>query len=126
MIRRPPRSTLFPYTTLFRSEIKINDTHIRKAISQSLVLLLDSVKEVLELTPPEIISDILNRGIFLTGGGVLIRQLDVLLNETIKVPVHIADDPLTSVARGTGVVLEDINDFQEILIQDEDDIPLKE
>ena len=107
-------------------EVKINDTHIRKAISQSLILLLDSVKEVLEITPPEIISDILNRGIFLTGGGALIKQLDVLLSEIVKVPVYVADDPLTSVARGTGVVLEDINDFQEILIQDEDGIPLKE
>ncbi len=107
-------------------EIKINDTHIRKAISQSLVLLLDSVKEVLEMTPPEIVSDILNRGIFLTGGGALIKQLDTLLSEIVKVPVYIADDPLTSVARGTGVVLEDLNDFREILIQDEDGIPLKE
>ncbi len=107
-------------------EIRINDTHIRKAISQSLILILDAVREVLEMTPPEIISDILNRGVFLTGGGALIKQLDVLLSEVVKVPVYIADDPLTSVARGTGVVLEDISDFQEILIQDEDGISLKE
>ena len=107
-------------------EVVVNDTHIRKAISQSLVLLLDGVKEVLEMTPPEIVSDILNRGIFLTGGGALIKQLDVLLAEIVKVPVYVTDDPLTSVARGTGVVLEDINDFLEVLIQDEDGIPLKE
>jgi len=107
-------------------EIKINDTHIRKAMSQSLVLLLDSVKEVMEITPPEIVSDILNRGIFLTGGGALIKQLDVLLAEILKVPVYVVDDPLTSVARGTGIVLEDINEFREVLIQDEDGIPLKE
>lgn len=107
-------------------EIKINDTHIRKAISPSLVLLLDAVKEVLEITPPEIISDILNRGIFLTGGGSLLRQLDVLLNELTKVPVHLVDDPLTSVARGTGIVLEEIGDYKEILICDEDGISLKE
>jgi len=107
-------------------EIRINDTHIRKAISQSLVLLLDSVKEVLEITPPEIISDILNRGIFLTGGGAMIKQLDALLSEVVKVPVYITDDPLTSVARGTGIVLEDLNDYREVLIQDEDGIPLKE
>ncbi len=107
-------------------EVKISDTHIRKAISQSLVLLLDSVKEVLEITPPEIISDILNRGIILTGGGAMIKQLDVLLNEVAKVPVYVADDPLTSVARGTGIVLEDLNGYGEVLIQDEDGIPLKE
>ncbi|MEA2112365.1 MAG: rod shape-determining protein [Patescibacteria group bacterium] len=107
-------------------EIKINDTHIRKAISQSLVLLLDGIKEVLEITPPEIVSDILNRGIFITGGGAMIKQLDTLISEVVKVPVYIADDPLTSVARGTGIVLEDLLDYREVLIQDEDGIPLKE
>ncbi len=107
-------------------EIKINDTHIRKAISQSLVLLLDGIKEVLEITPPEIVSDILNRGIFITGGGAMIKQLDTLISEVVKVPVYIADDPLTSVARGTGIVLEDLLGYKEVLIQDEDGIPLKE
>ncbi len=107
-------------------EIKINDTHIRKAISQSLVLLLDSVKQVLEMTPPEIVADILNRGVYLSGGGALIRNLDVLLSDIIKVPVYVVDNPLTAVARGTGVVLADLKNYREILIQDEDDIPLKE
>lgn len=56
----------------------------------------------------------------------MIKQLDVLLNEVAKVPVYVADDPLTSVARGTGIVLEDLNGYGEVLIQDEDGIPLKE
>ena len=107
-------------------EIKINDTHIRKAISQSLVLLLDSVKQVLEMTPPEIVADILNRGVYLSGGGALIKNLDKLLSDVIKVPVYVVDNPLTSVARGTGVVLDDLKSYREILIQDEDGIPLKE
>lgn len=107
-------------------EIKINDTHIRKAISSSLVLLLDAVKEVLEMTPPEIVSDILNKGVYLTGGGALLKKLDVLLSDIIKVPVYVVDDPLTSVARGTGVVLANLDEFKEILTQDEDDAPIKE
>ncbi len=107
-------------------EIKVNDTHIRKAISQSLVVLLDSVKQVLEMTPPEIVADILNRGVYLSGGGALIRNLDKLLSDIIKVPVYVVDNPLTSVARGTGVVLGDLKYYEEILIQDEDGIPLKE
>ena len=107
-------------------EIKVNDTHIRKAISQSLVVLLDVVKQVLEMTPPEIVSDILNRGVYLSGGGALIKNLDKLLGDIIKVPVYVVDNPLTSVARGTGVVLDDLKIYEEILIQDEDGIPLKE
>ncbi len=107
-------------------EIKVNDTHIRKAISQSLVVLLDAVKQVLEMTPPEIVSDILNRGVYLSGGGALIKNLDKLLGDIIKVPVYVVDNPLTSVARGTGVVLDDLKIYEEILIQDEDGIPLKE
>ncbi|MBU1046950.1 rod shape-determining protein [Patescibacteria group bacterium] len=107
-------------------EIKINDTHIRKAISQSLVLLLDGVKQVLEMTPPEIVADILNRGVYLSGGGALIKNLDKLLADVIKVPVYVVDNPLTAVARGTGVVLEDIDSFREVLIQDDDGISLKE
>lgn len=106
-------------------EIKINDTHIRKAISQSLVLLLDSIKQVLEMTPPEIVADILNRGVYLSGGGALIRNLDTLLADIIKVPVYVVDNPLTAVARGTGVVLSDLESYREILIQDEDDLPYK-
>ncbi|MFH0845908.1 MAG: rod shape-determining protein [Patescibacteria group bacterium] len=106
-------------------EITIDDTHVRKAISQSLVSLLDAVKEVLEMTPPEIVSDILNRGVHLSGGGALIKNLDVLLADIIKVPVYIVDDPLTAVARGSGVVLSDLNEYREILIQDEDGTPFK-
>lgn len=107
-------------------EVKINDAHIRRAISSSLIILLDAIKEVLEMAPPEIVSDILNRGVYLTGGGALLKKLDVLLSDIIKVPVYIVDDPLTSVARGTGVILADLNEFEEILIQNEDGAPLKE
>ncbi len=104
-------------------EVIITDSDIREALSGSINTLVDSVKEVLEITPPEILSDIMNRGIVLSGGGALLRGLDKLLSEILKIPVYIASDPLTSVARGTGSVLEDLESFSEVLIESEDDLP---
>jgi len=106
-------------------EIKISDEDIRKSITPSIEIILDSVKEVLETTPPEIVSDIIHRGVFLTGGGALILGFDELLSKFVDVPVYIVDDPLTSVARGTGIVLEDLDKYREILIQNDDELPLK-
>ncbi len=104
-------------------EVVLTDSDIREAISQSIDNLVESVKEVLETTPPEIMADIMHRGIYLVGGGALIRGLDKLIEEYVKIPVHIADDPLTAVARGTGIILEDLELYQDVLIQNEDDLP---
>ncbi|HEY4500373.1 MAG TPA: rod shape-determining protein [Candidatus Paceibacterota bacterium] len=104
-------------------EVILTDSDIREAISQSIDNLVDSVKEVLETTPPEILADIMQRGIFLVGGGALIRGLDSLIEEAVKIPVHIVDDPLTAVARGTGVILEDLELYEDVLMQNEDDLP---
>lgn len=104
-------------------EVVLTDADIREAIGQSIDTLVDSVKEVLETTPPEILADVMHRGIYLVGGGALIRGLDKLIEELVKIPVHIAEDPLTAVARGTGIILEDIEKFSDILIQNEDDLP---
>ncbi|HVU06880.1 MAG TPA: rod shape-determining protein [Candidatus Paceibacterota bacterium] len=104
-------------------EVVLTDADIRDAISQSIDNLVDSVKEVLETTPPEILADVMHRGIYLVGGGALIRGLDRLIEDFVKIPVHIADDPLTAVARGTGVILEDIEKYQDVLIANEDDLP---
>lgn len=104
-------------------EVILTDADIREAISQSIDNLVDSVKEVLETTPPEILADIMQRGIYLVGGGALIRGLDKMIEEAVKIPVHIVDDPLTAVARGTGVILEDLELYQDVLIQNEDDLP---
>lgn len=103
-------------------EVVITDSDIREATSQSIETLLEASKEVLETTPPEIISDVMHSGVHLTGGGALIRGLDVLLADRLKIPVHVSEDPLTAVARGTGVILENINKFAEVLIQNEDDL----
>ncbi|MBU1557915.1 rod shape-determining protein [Patescibacteria group bacterium] len=106
-------------------EIMVTEDDLRKALLPSIDIILDAVKEVLETTPPEIVSDVIHRGIFLAGGGALIRGFDEVLSAFVEVPVYIVDDPLTAVARGTGIVLEDLDKYREILIQNDDELPLK-
>jgi rod shape-determining protein MreB and related proteins len=105
-------------------EVIITDSDIREAMSSSIESLVESTKEVLETTPPEILADIMQRGIYLFGGGALIKGLDSLLTEYLKIPVRIADDPLTAVARGAGIILENTALYVEALIQNEDELPL--
>ncbi len=106
-------------------EIMITDTDIRHAIADSVKAIVDAVREVLETTPPEIVSDIMNRGMYVAGGGALIRGLDKMLHENFKIPVYLADDPLSAVARGCGIVLEDIEKFKEVLVSNHDTLPLR-
>ncbi len=104
-------------------EVIITDSDVREALANSINTLIEAVKEVLETTPPEILSDIMNRGIVLVGGGALLRGLDTILSDILKIPVYIASDPLTAVARGTGAILDDLEQFKDILIESEDDLP---
>ena len=97
-------------------EIVISDEEIRKALSKSVAAIVDSVKLTVEETPPELLADIMDRGIILAGGGALLRGLDKLLQEATHMPVYIADDPLSCVARGTGQVLENLDHLQEVLL----------
>jgi len=106
-------------------EVIITDSDIREAVGQSIDNLVEAVKEVLETTPPEIVADIMHRGVYVVGGGALIKGLDRLISEAAKIPVHIADDPLTAVARGTGIILEDLERYREVLLQNEDELPPK-
>jgi rod shape-determining protein MreB len=106
-------------------EVIVTDSDIREAISQSIDTLVESIKEVLEITPPEIVSDVMQRGIYLTGGGALIPGLAQVIQEYTKINVHIAPDPLTAVCRGTGVILENIELYKEVLIANEDELPPK-
>ncbi len=106
-------------------EVVITDSDVREAMAQSVYTLVESVREVLETTPPEILSDVMGRGLYLAGGGALLRGLGQLLHDVVKIPIHIADDPLTAVARGTGIILEDLNYFRDILIVHDDDLPPK-
>ena len=104
-------------------EVVITESDVREAIGQSISTLLDAAKEVLETTPPEVVSDVMQRGVYLAGGGALISGLDVVLHDHLGLPVHIAEDPLTAVARGAGVILEDIEKYNDILLVNEDDTP---
>lgn len=106
-------------------EVLVGDADIRAAIKSSINLFVKSVKEIIEKTPPELISDIMHRGIVMVGGGSLLRGLDHLLEHETKIAVRVADDPLTAVARGTGAILEDIEKLQEVLVDIEDDEPLR-
>lgn len=103
-------------------EVVLTDSDIREAISQSIDTLVESVREVLETTPPEILSDIMKSGIVLVGGGSLLRGLPDLLSNWLKVPVSVADDPITAVARGTGVILENLDLHRDMLIEHEDEL----
>lgn len=85
--------------------IMVNDIQIREAISRTIVKIVDNIKTILETTPPELVSDIYERGIFLSGGGALLQGLDRAISLAAKIPVKIAEDPLTCVVRGTGYLL---------------------
>lgn len=104
-------------------EVVVTDADIREATQSSIRELVDGVKDVLESTPPEILADIMHRGITLTGGGALIVGLDILLQSALKLPVYVVDDPLSAVARGTGIVLDDIKYYEEVLIGNQDELP---
>lgn len=104
-------------------EVVVTDTDIREAIGSSVLGLVEAVKEVIETTPPEVLSDVMSRGIVLSGGGALLRGLDELLAKEVGVPVYVANDPLTAVARGAGIVLENMEEYKEVLIEHENDLP---
>ncbi len=104
-------------------EVVITETDVREAIAPSIDALIESIKEVIEITPPEVISDIMHRGLHLVGGGALIRGMKELLEEVLKIPVHVAEDPLTAVVRGTGIILGDIDGYTDALIKNEDELP---
>ncbi len=94
----------------------VNDAHIRSALSKSVQIIVDAIKTTIEQTPPELVADIMDRGIMLVGGGALLRGLDKLIAEQTQMPVAVADDPMTCVVRGTGLVLEDIESLKEVLV----------
>ncbi len=97
-------------------EVTVTDEQIRKALSRSVRTIVNNIKAAVEETPPELISDIMERGITLAGGGALLRGLDKLVGEETQMPITITDDPLTAVVRGTGIVLEDIETLRDVLV----------
>ncbi|MFC1756994.1 rod shape-determining protein [Patescibacteria group bacterium] len=106
-------------------EALITDGDVRDAISKSLKMLSRAAKEVIEKTPPELLSDIMHRGVVLVGGGAFLRGLPEFLENEIKIPVHMADDPFTAVVRGTGIILEDLSTLRDVLIEPEENVSPK-
>ncbi len=96
-------------------EATVRDTHIRAAIGKSLKSIVEAVKEVIEVSPPELAGDILKRGVHMCGGGSLLKGMDALLARELGVAMTIVDDPLTCVARGTGIAVENLAKYQPIL-----------
>jgi len=95
--------------------MKLSSAQIREALNEPISGIVEAVRQALEQTPPELASDILDRGIIMTGGGALIRGLDKRLRQETNLPIIVADDPLTCVARGTGKCLEDFQSYVKVL-----------
>jgi rod shape-determining protein MreB and related proteins len=96
--------------------ITIGDAEIREALSECIATIINGIRVALERTPPELSADISDRGIVLTGGGALIKNLDTRIREETGLPVSIADDPLASVVLGTGKMLSDFKLLRKISI----------
>jgi len=96
--------------------LKVSSLDVREAISQSVNLIVEAIVKSLEKTPPELSADILDRGIILAGGGALLKNLDKRITELTDLPVHIAEDPLTAVVRGTGAVLDNLDYYRPVII----------
>jgi len=97
-------------------EISITSEEIREAMQRSVKSIVLAVKNTIEETPPELTADLINRYIYLAGGGALLKGLDKIIAHETKLFVKIIDDPLTAVIRGIGIVLEDIENLQEVLV----------
>ncbi len=96
--------------------IEVTSAQIREAIEPSVQQIVDAVKDTIEETPPELVADIMDQGIYLAGGGALLRGMDTRISEATQMAVHIADDPLTCVVRGTGMVLENLVKYERSLV----------
>ena len=101
-------------------EIMVSDEDIRKAMERSVRQIVNEVKAAVEATPPELLADIMASGLYLSGGGALLRGLDTLIAKETKIPTKVVEDPLTAVARGAGLVLENLDELEEVLVETEE------
>ncbi len=95
--------------------VRVHSSEVREAIQEPVQQIVDAVRRALEITPPELASDIVDRGIVMAGGGALIRGLDVVLSQETSLPIRVDEDPLTCVVRGTGRILEDPDKYRSVL-----------
>jgi rod shape-determining protein MreB len=96
---------------------EVSSVEIREALNESVVQIIEAVRQTLERTPPELSADILDRGVMLTGGGALLKGLDERIKMETNLPVHVAEDPLLAVVNGTGKVIDNLNDYSKVLIR---------
>lgn len=101
-------------------EVMVSDEEIRRALEKSVRQIVSIVKNTVEETPPELLADIMTRGIYLSGGGSLLQGLATVIEKETKMTTRIVDDPLTAVVRGAGLVLEDLDKLSEVLIEAEE------
>ncbi|MBN1907026.1 MAG: rod shape-determining protein [Deltaproteobacteria bacterium] len=97
--------------------LTIDSDEVRKSISEQVETIVETVRIALEQTPPELAADIVDRGIVLTGGGAMLKELDVLLREETKLPITITEDPLSTVVLGSGKALDNMNVLREVMIK---------
>ncbi|MBI2537471.1 MAG: rod shape-determining protein [Gemmatimonadetes bacterium] len=95
--------------------VRVHSSEIREAVQEPIQQIVDAVRRALEITPPELASDIVDRGIVMAGGGALIRGLDVLLSQETSLPIRVDEDPLTCVVRGVGRILDDPEKYRSVL-----------
>ena len=95
--------------------VKVGSAEVREAIQEPIAAVVDAVRQALERTPPELASDIVDRGIVMTGGGALLKGLDSLLRENTSLPINVDEEPLTCVVRGTGRILDDPEKYRGVL-----------
>jgi len=100
-------------------EIMVSDEDIRRALAKSVRQIVTAVKTTVEETPPELLADVMAKGIHLAGGGSLLKGLDILIQQEVKIPTRIIEDPITAVVRGAGMVLENLDELHEILAETE-------
>lgn len=104
-------------------EVILTSSHVREALAPSMDSLMEAMKEVIEHTPPELLSDVLERGVTVFGGGAMLRGLPELLSKMLGVPVFVTPDPLTAVVRGTGIVTEDPGPWSDTFMHEEAILP---
>lgn len=107
-------------------EVMIGEDSVKIALQRSVKQIVSAIKDTIESTPPELVADIMARGIFLTGGGSMLKGLNELVAKETKMPVKIIEDPLTTVVRGAGMVLENLDEMEEVLTEQEDLTPPKQ
>jgi len=109
IVQGPNQMTALPI------EVPVSYQEISHCLEKSISKIETAILSALELTPPELYSDIVNKGIYLAGGGALLRGLDKRLSEKINIPFHVAEDPLRAVARGTGIALKNVDKFSFLI-----------